>query len=121
MLPKVGAGRLLRMARKQTTESTQQSRVILAVNLKRLMQETPALNTHEKLGKAASVAPRSISNMCTPKVGNPTLDNVTKIANAFNLEAWQLLHPDLPGRVLKPSEAQLYNVLRDALAAITKK
>lgn len=109
------------MTRKEKIEIEQGTRVILAVNLKRLMQDTPSLNTHAKLGKAAGVAPRSISNMCTPRVGNPTLDNVSKVAQAFSLEAWQLIHPDLPGRVLKPSEAQLYNVLRDALAAISKK
>lgn len=109
------------MARKEKAEIGQGTRVILAVNLKRLMHETSALNTHAKLGKAAGVAPRSISNMCSPRVGNPTLDNVSKVAQAFSLEAWQLIHPDLPGRVLKPSEAALYNALRDALAAISKK
>jgi hypothetical protein len=59
--------------------------------------------------------------MIKPLQGNATLDNISKVAAVFGLEAWQILHPDLPGRVLKPSEAALYEALRDALSKLTTK
>lgn len=108
------------MKKRGKVEPGQAARVTLAVNLKRLMDDTKHLETMERLGKESTVAPSSIANMVRPSRGNPTLDNIAKVAAAFDLEPWQLLHPDLPGRVLKPSEAALYNALREALEKLTR-
>lgn len=111
------------MKKQDPPEPVEAARVALAVNIKRLMSDSVVLNTQERLGKAAGVAPKSISNMVTPARANPTIENVAKVAAAFGIEAWQLLHPELPGRALKPSEAALYEALRkaiDALAAAKK-
>ncbi|HEX7891445.1 MAG TPA: helix-turn-helix transcriptional regulator [Ramlibacter sp.] len=73
---------------------------VLAANLRRLMQERPDLNTQVKVGAAAGVNQKTISNCLNPgqrqagKTGrtpSPTLAQVEKIAGAFGLEVWELL------------------------------
>jgi hypothetical protein len=69
------------------------ARQIVAANVKRLMQRS-ALNTQDKLGKAAGLKQRTIGYLLDPEttdMKSPKLDTVEKVARAFGLEPWVLL------------------------------
>ena len=75
---------------------------VLAANMRRLMDKHADLNTQAKVGAAAGVNQKTISNCLNPsqrhagtsgRTPSPTLAQVEKIAGAFGLEVWELLRP----------------------------
>jgi transcriptional regulator with XRE-family HTH domain len=73
----------------------------LAANLSLLM----GLNdlSQGELAKRTGVSQRTISNILNPDVDpaySPTLNNVEKVANAFKIQVWHLLLPNLPPELL---------------------
>lgn len=88
---------------------------ILAENIEKLMQHS-IYNSNEKLGKAAKIDPKTISNMRNPdrfSVG-PTTSKIDAVANVFNLESWQLL---FPGLSIESIDRDAMNKLLPAYAA----
>lgn len=81
---------------KKTTRQT------LATNLEWLMHK------HEirqpALGRKSGVPQRTISHMLNPDGPQPRLENVDRVAKAFGLNGWQLIHPSLP---------EIYAALKD--------
>lgn len=78
----------------------------LATNLARLMADSKLTKNQSELARKSGVSQRTISNYLAPEryEGSPTLDNIELLARAFNIEAWQLLHPTagkLPDDALK--------------------
>lgn len=102
------------MKKRANPEPGREARVVLSVNLKKLMSEHPQLGSQLRLGKQARVAGRSIGYMLQPAKGNPTLDNIAKVAAVFRLEVWQLLHPDLALRAMGPKEIAMYEAIQRA-------
>ena len=71
---------------------TTQPRHILASNLKRLMQQHPALDTLPKLTEASGVSNGTRDRIRRAAVAT-RVDELEPIAKAFGLHAWQLLVP----------------------------
>lgn len=92
--------------------------MILSVNLRRLMDKHPDLSSQSKLGKRAKIAGRSVGYMLQPSTGNPTIDNIAKVAAVFGLDVWQLMHPDIPARAMGPKEEAMYEAIRRSFAEI---
>lgn len=69
----------------------------LAKNLKRLMNEGPDRITESALGKKSGYGQSGINRLLNPQKSPnvPQLDSVQKVADALNVEVWQLLSPDV--------------------------
>ena len=76
------------------------SPVVLAENLRRLMEQTEGLRTQVQVAKAANIGQTSVSLMLRPedrrpssrgKTPSPSLADVESVAAAFGLEVWQIL------------------------------
>jgi len=89
----------------------------LASNLARLMAVSEDLKTQMALAKRSGVAQTTISNYLRPASyeGAPQLDKIEKLAKAFGLEAWHLIHPTMGDREFNRRELDLYRKLRDML------
>lgn len=90
------------------------ARAVLAANLARLMEETPALDTPDKLSKRCfwpagkkkgkRVAPRTIRYAldtredAVPPIPSPTLDLIAALAGAFGIPPWHMLVDDEEAR-----------------------
>ncbi len=98
------------------------ARNVLAINLRKLMEQSPDLCTQSAIAKKSGVAQTTIGYMLRSEslVKAPNLDNVEKIARVFGLEAWQLLHPSMGDREIKAKELELYRRFREELAKINK-
>jgi len=93
----------------------EEARKILADNLNALMERFPQYGSERLLGDAAKVGKGSIGNMRRPDLGViPTLDNIAKVAKVFQLEAWQLLHRDMPKRAMTERELEMYEAIERA-------
>lgn len=82
---------------------------LFRANLRRLMEAHRPPMSGTVLAKSAGVGQRSIGRILTSKQ-IPTIDMVAKIAHVFDLEAWQMLVPDLDPRVppqLEPNAVEL--------------
>lgn len=92
---------------------------ILAINLQKAMALSSDLRTQMALSKRSKVAQTTISNYLRPGSykGAPQLDKVERLARAFGLEAWQLLHPTMGDKVITAAELALYRRLRDTIKA----
>lgn len=55
------------------------------------MKRSQLLKIQEDLAKKAGISQRSISNMLDPEKNMPRLDQIEKVAKAFDLATWQLL------------------------------
>jgi len=72
----------------------------LVKNVRMLMKERQW--TQPELGKKSGVSQKTIHNLLnTSAEGQPRLDIIEKIANAFGLQLWHLCIPDLPPELLK--------------------
>jgi len=67
---------------------------ILAANLKKLMDSDARLRTCDAVGQRSGVS-RSTINRVTRGSGGVSVDHAEEIAQAFKLELWQLLSPNL--------------------------
>lgn len=63
---------------------------LFQANLRRLMDADPTLGSQPKVARAARIAQRSVGRILAAEQ-SPTLDTVYKLAQAFDLEPWQLL------------------------------
>ena len=79
------------------------------------MEIHPDVSSQEKLGKRAKVAGRSVGYMLQPESGNPTIDNIAKVAAVFGLEPWQLLADGIPARAMGPKEVAMYDAIKKAV------
>lgn len=91
---------------------------IIAINIKALMDITPALDTQEKLSKKTGIGQATISRTINA-ITAPNSNLIEKVAKAFRVEPWQLLVPGM-----NPHQRESYDcppnetVLLDQLAAI---
>ena len=96
------------------------SAVVLAANINRLMEGSPALESNPKLSRRAKIGIGSVARIRNSQT-DITLDTLTKLAEAFDLQPWQLLVPGLDPknlpvlRNLSPQEAELYERLRSVI------
>lgn len=90
----------------------------LAQNLARLMAVSEDLRTQTALAKRSKVAQTTISNYLRPTSyrGSPNLEQIGKLARAFGLEPWHLLHPTMGDREFNRRELDLYRRLKTVLA-----
>lgn len=72
------------------TRTKQTAREILAVKLRQLMSAHARLRDRDSLETATGVSARTIGYMLEGN-GNPTINNVEKVAGAYGLEAWEML------------------------------
>ena len=92
-------------------------REILARNLSGLMAKSVDMRSQSALARRARVAQKTISNYldASSYKGAPSLGKVEKIARAFGIETWQLIHPTLGDRVISAAELALYEKLREQI------
>ena len=96
------------------------SAVVLAANINTLMEANVALESNPKLAKRAQIGIGSVARIRNAQT-DITLDTLTKLADAFDLQPWQLLVPGLDPknfpvlRNLSPQEAELYDRLRNVI------
>lgn len=67
---------------------------ILAANLKALRDADPELKSQAAIGRAAKIDQRTVGRILNME-NEPTFGQLTKLAKAFKLQAWQLLVPGL--------------------------
>ena len=68
---------------------------ILAANLNRLKRDHPKdLGSQPRIATKAKVGQRTVGRALKAEAST-TIGSIEKIADAFGLEAWQLLHPNL--------------------------
>ena len=79
---------------------------VLATNLDALMSAHPEFKSQMKLSKASGVGQTTVGRMRRAD-GAATIDNVQKVAKAFNLQASDLLKPGLAKRMLENSKCAL--------------
>ena len=91
----------------------------LAANLARLMKMSADLQSQNALARRSKVAQTTIGNYLAPDTyrGAPSLAMVAKLARAFGLEAWQLIHPTMGDKVITAEELALYRRLRATIKA----
>lgn len=106
------------MKKRQNSEPGREARKVLAANLKRLMEENPQYGSERLLSKAAKVGAGSIGYMRAPDEGNPTVDNIAKVAAVFGLEVWQIMHRDMPKRAMTAREMQMYDAIEHAYQSL---
>lgn len=89
----------------------------LARNLVKLMEVSADLKSQNALAKRSKVAQTTISNYMHPDsyTGAPSLDKVAKLARAYGLESWQLLHPTMGDKAITAEELALYRRLRETI------
>lgn len=88
----------------------------LCANLKRLMGETPDLPSRAALSRRSRVALGTISGLASGKPGSePSISTVEKIARAYGIEAWELLHPRLGASVSEAAWQKKIIALRRVL------
>jgi transcriptional regulator with XRE-family HTH domain len=69
---------------------------VLADNLKSLSRERKSdLGSQPRIASVAKVGQRTVGRALKGE-GSTTIGSLDRIARAFGLEAWHLLHPDLP-------------------------
>lgn len=92
---------------------------VLAVNLEHLMERSADLKSQAALGRRAKVAQTTVGNYLHPEsyVGYPTMKNIDKLAKAFGLNAWHLLHPRLGTGCLSETEFKLFQKIRGAFSS----
>jgi transcriptional regulator with XRE-family HTH domain len=64
---------------------------VLAERLASLMSKRGVNDEQVSLGTGRAVSPRTVGYMKQPGVGNPTLDNLTAVADYFGIAVWELL------------------------------
>ena len=88
----------------------------LAVNLQHLMEKSSDLKSQNALAKRSKVAQTTIGNYLRPDsyTGYPAMDKVDKLARAFGLDAWVLIHPTLGSNCLDERKLEIYDKIRRA-------
>lgn len=87
------------------------SRALLARNLKTMMERSPDLKSQGALHRRSKVAQSTIDRILGAEV-SATLDVLDKLAGAFGLTGWQLIHPKPD---IREGEAAFYAKLRTLL------
>lgn len=95
---------------------------LLARNLQTLMDMSSDVRSQNALAKRSGVAQTTISNYLNPDsyIGYPKLDKIECLAQAFGLEAWNLLHPTMGDKEISAKEIQLYRKWREDLKQLEK-
>lgn len=100
-------------------------RSVVGDNLTRLMRSRPSLDSNPKLRNKSGVGIATISRIINGETA-ATLDTLGMLAEAFGLEPWQLLVPNLDPtnpqilQAISPKEADLYRRLRETIATETE-
>lgn len=108
--------------------STMSARAILATNIKRLMDANPSLSSLVKVAEEAKRKGHTISKNAVDSAKSgahaTNMDTLDGIARAFEMEAWQLLVPNMNPqnppvlRSIGETEDEMYKRLRNAAAEI---
>lgn len=108
--------------------STMSARDILAANIQRLMDANPSLSSLVKVAAEAKRRGHTVSKNAvdSAKSGSHAvnMDTLDGIARAFDMEAWQLLVPNMNPknppvlRSIGETEDEMYKRLRSAAAEI---
>jgi DNA-binding XRE family transcriptional regulator len=107
-------------------ESMSKMRDVVADNIVRLMDAHPEMGTQNALARASKVPQRTIGRIVNKEV-TPSIDVLFELAKAFDLQAWQLLVPDLDPksapvlRIATAAEEALYQRIIAAAAELSKK
>ena len=72
--------------------------------------------TQADVAKAAGVSQKTISNLLAPdRYQDAKLETVEQVAQAFGLDGWHLILPNLPDDLInKPTMRALYDAFRNA-------
>lgn len=98
-----------------------EARHFVRKNLLDLMAKSPDLNSQAALSRKSEVSIGLINGLINDQPGEasePRVDIVEKLAEAFGLRAWQLLHPDLD---VARREAEFYAKLRELYDATKRR
>jgi transcriptional regulator with XRE-family HTH domain len=96
----------------------------LAVNLRALMAATPELGSNPKLGAKTKLGVSAISRLVNGH--NATIETLDRLAEAFQLQVWQLLMPGLDPKnlpVVQPvtqKERELYERFKEVAKELVK-
>lgn len=99
---------------------------LVAKNLQYFMDRSESYGNAHALGVKAKVAPNSVRNLLDPKKrtvtadkpeGAPQLDTLHKIAQALNIEVWQLLHPDIESAI---RQQEMYKQIERSYKTLTE-
>ena len=105
----------------ENDDESSPQRMLFGDNIRRLMRSRPSLDSNPKLSVRADVGVATLSRIITCKTA-ATLDTVARLAEAFGLEPWQLLVPNLNVnnpqmlQVSSPEEIQLWERLREVIS-----
>lgn len=105
-------------------------RDILAANLTALMASSSSLNTLVAVEKATEAIGMKVGKSTVDRLRNGTtpvnLDYIDALAQAFGLDAWQLLVPGIDPRnpptlrSISPAEEQMYSRMRELASQISR-
>lgn len=108
--------------------STMSARDILAANIQRLMDASPSLSSLVKVAAEAKRRGHAVSKNAVDSAKSGAhavnMDTLDGIARAFDMEAWQLLVPNMNPknppvlRSIGETEDEMYKRLRSAAAEI---
>lgn len=88
----------------------------LCANLRQLMGNSPDLPSRAALSRRSKVALGTISSLASGKAGSePSIGTVEKLAKAYGIEAWELLHPRLGASVSESAWQKKIIALRRVL------
>ena len=94
-------------------------REILASNLKTLMELSPDCKSQAALGKRSKVAQTTIGNYLNQNyAGYPNLEKIEKLAHAFGLETWNLLHHTMGNKEISAQEIAFYRRMHNTFKAL---
>lgn len=79
---------------KDEVPTVSRSALVLRGNLSALMKANKELNSNPKVARKTGLSTSSVSRLLNGQV-DATLETVEKLAQAFQLSAWQLLVPDI--------------------------
>lgn len=96
----------------QTCSVNRRPEKLLAVNLQWLMDNTP-MNSQAKVGAKAKIDQKTVGRIMN-MTNSPTLEKLSALANAFGVEAWQLLAPRLGASLYQIDKDRRVVPVRDA-------
>lgn len=97
---------------KKRKEIEEEIRETLSRNVQYLMENSPDLKSQNELKRKAKVAQASIGRLIN-KVNGASVDTVAKIAGAYGVAPWLLLHPEMP--TITPERVLQFNANMRAL------
>ncbi len=95
-------------------QTMSETRKILAGNVKKLMDNSPDLASQGKVHRRGKISQSTVDRILGAET-SAQIDTVDKVARAFGVEAWQLLHPDMG---ISERELRFYALMREEFAKL---